>query len=382
MSQPPPFPPLGAQGEPIPVQPIPYTPPFATAVSALPPMAPIPAESLPYGTPIARRPGLLTAIGIMSIIVGSLTVLSTAVQGVQTLVMFAYAQTSATMTRINTQMASAAQVAATPVPASEDGFADVDERETVLTGLTRARVLPPERRRQLDALLLDGGKEMFLLRGPQLTAQAIQSNVSDSGRKFADDGDGAEFYIVGQGEIEVYDDHAVFYPSDGGEMISASAEVSEEPAVEPEADGSGIASSSVETTSSIAITPTPGPTTMPAAPAAGPRINKPALAVLMIERLLSLGLAVYLFVIGILVLRQSPRGRRLHHVYAFAKIPLALVGGWATWKLWMSFFSGFGPGSIATAWTPWIVAVTVLACAYPIALLIVLRSRTVREYYA
>lgn len=385
MSQPPPFPPAPAPGQPVPVQPIPQALPYTTPIGALPPMMPIPVQSLTYGTPTARRPGLITAIGIMSIVVGSLTVLSTAVQGVQTLVMFAIGQSTAAMTRAtaNASAAVSAQQIETPIEASDDGLSDDDERETVMTGLTRARMVPPERRRQLDALLLNGGKEIFLLRGPQLTARAIESNVSDSGRTFADDENGADFYIVGQGKIEVYDDHAVFYPSDGGEMISASAAVSDDAQVEA-APGNGGSVIVHESYSTLSVGSSP-PVTMPTAatPAVlgtGPTFNKLALAVLMIERLLSLGLAIYLFVIGIMVLRQSPRGRRLHRIYAFAKIPLALVGGWATWRLWTSFFSGFGPG-FSTAWTPWIVAITFLACLYPIALLIVLQSRTAREYY-
>ena len=101
---------------------------------------------------------------------------------------------------------------------------------------------------------------------------------------------------------------------------------------------------------------------------------------------LSIALAIYLLVIGIMVLRQSPRGRRLHFIYVFFKIPLAIAGPIAF--LWM--FSGFlasfafSPGGSSPAtfvYIIWGVVLVVLGAAYPVGLLFALNARTVRDYY-
>lgn len=351
-----------------------------SAFPPLPPLPPIPVQPLTYGSPVSRRPGLITAIGVISIVVASLTMLGAVVQGFQTLVMFSMARMTTAMAAASASSAAGAEELS-PYPA-EAGIADVDERQAILRGLERAQRLAPARREQLDALLQAGGREMFLLRGPQLTVETVAANVSDSGQKYADDGNGAHFFIVGQGEIEVYDDHAVFYPRDGGELISASAAEANAP----------IGPTTSDDTQPPVVSPGGGagtavagnnPSTVPVtAPLPTFQVSTFWLVLLMVERLLSVGLAIYLLVIGILVLRQSPRGRRLHRIYAIAKIPLAVIGGWATWRLWATFFAGMGAGAPANSvWGVWILLLTLLAVAYPIGLLIALSSRTAREYY-
>jgi hypothetical protein len=106
------------------------------------------------------------------------------------------------------------------------------------------------------------------------------------------------------------------------------------------------------------------------------------------ENLLSVGLAVLLMVAGILTMRQSPKARRLHYYFAWAKIPLSLLGGAAYGWMMMQFMtplmSASGTPAPLNPWLFfWIYAAfpVVLGCAYPIGLLIALRSRSVRAYY-
>ena len=101
-------------------------------------------------------------------------------------------------------------------------------------------------------------------------------------------------------------------------------------------------------------------------------------------------LAVYLLVIAILTLRESPRGRRFHQVFAAIKIPLAVTGGvafaWMMGGLLTSLralnpgLGGMSPRSAQTM-TTFGVAMAVAAIIYPVVLLIVLRSRAVKDYY-
>jgi hypothetical protein len=70
----------------------------------------------------------------------------------------------------------------------------------------------------------------------------------------------------------------------------------------------------------------------------------------------------------------------LHWIYALLKLPVALFtaacGLWLIWQFVKDAPAGVMP------WATGVLAVpTLLACIYPLVLIIVLRSRTVREYY-
>jgi hypothetical protein len=105
------------------------------------------------------------------------------------------------------------------------------------------------------------------------------------------------------------------------------------------------------------------------------------------------GLAVYLFVIGIMMLRDSPRGRRLHQIYACLELVLILMSVWAAWWLTDSFtgaLAASGTSPVATFGIGKVVsmmvlvphvAVAVLGGCYAIALLITLQSAGVKDFY-
>jgi hypothetical protein len=123
-------------------------------------------------------------------------------------------------------------------------------------------------------------------------------------------------------------------------------------------------------------------TTTPAANFAAVRAP---LLLTMVLSFLSLGLAVLLLIAGVFVLRNSPHGRKLHLIFAYAKIPLALL----TLATWVSLTSGFsalsrGPAAATPTWAFSLLYVipTLLAMIYPVALLIVFHTRTVRDYYS
>ena len=112
------------------------------------------------------------------------------------------------------------------------------------------------------------------------------------------------------------------------------------------------------------------------------RVNGTAAAIVIGEELLSVLLAIYLFVIGILMFRPSRRMPGLHRVYAVIKLVLALTG--AAGIAWMGyeFVSGIGP---VTASVPgfliFALIIAIIGCAYPVGLLIALRAGTVRNYF-
>jgi cellulose synthase/poly-beta-1,6-N-acetylglucosamine synthase-like glycosyltransferase len=93
-------------------------------------------------------------------------------------------------------------------------------------------------------------------------------------------------------------------------------------------------------------------------------------------------LAIFLMICGILVLRNSPHARRGHLIYAGLKIPIALVE--VVVYVWMmkSVFASMSTAGGANAFVIISAAIQgAISCAYPIALLIVMNQRSVKEYY-
>jgi hypothetical protein len=124
-----------------------------------------------------------------------------------------------------------------------------------------------------------------------------------------------------------------------------------------------------------------GPTPMPVALISADPI---AAGIVAFEAALSAALAIYLFVSAILTLRQSPRGGRLHMIYAWLKAPLAILAGVGVALLWGSYASDVmaAPGQRdRNAAMGYGAVLAVAGLAYPVVLWVVLRSRAVREYY-
>ncbi len=109
---------------------------------------------------------------------------------------------------------------------------------------------------------------------------------------------------------------------------------------------------------------------------------------ILIEGTASVLLSIYLLVIGILTLRQTPRGRALHLIFALLKIPLAVLCGVAWCWLIGEVMSSMPHTGGTTGITPILpmrlfvlCLVTVAAIIYPIALLIALQTPSIRDYY-
>lgn len=104
--------------------------------------------------------------------------------------------------------------------------------------------------------------------------------------------------------------------------------------------------------------------------------------VIMGEAAGSLALAVYLLVLGILVFRSSRSAPGLLGAYAVLKIPLALLAGAALAMLGSELASiGRGGGALSNVFMISAMIIAILGCAFPIALLIALHTRTVKDYF-
>jgi hypothetical protein len=105
--------------------------------------------------------------------------------------------------------------------------------------------------------------------------------------------------------------------------------------------------------------------------------------------------AIFLLVAGILTLRCSPRGRGLHWAYVCMKLPLAIACATVSFWMWTSAIHSQMPTAGPAAPTTQAAAATsamaggmvgiapdVLGCIWPIILIFMLMSKSVRLYYA
>jgi hypothetical protein len=119
----------------------------------------------------------------------------------------------------------------------------------------------------------------------------------------------------------------------------------------------------------------------------------PTIAASVAMAFLSLGLAALLLVAGILMVRCSPGARRLHLVYAWLKIPVAMAAGLCIARVTYGITNDFAAGAGVPFDVRYPAGITwgdalakaermaALSCIYPIALLIALNTNAVRKYF-
>ena len=467
-----------------------------------------PGGSGQYPLPVrTARPGIVSAIGVVSIVVASLSLVASVFTGFYGFWMFRLSQMSTQMNRgaAGTSSTSivppgmtpgqggtgAAAAPAKPVVGPE-GMREKD-RQTVAEVLQTMEVLPPQRLRQLEWFLAQSGQQVFPTGPTGISEEKVASAVIDSGTEPSGNPRVAPplYFDTASGRLLLYDNHAVFRPSGlGGQTVRSSA-----PVLAPDGgqtpDGPGVIpppaspGNPIDPFASDPNDPFAAPSTPPAVNAniPGPggltpgeveqvvqaaqraangrlnpaqltairqaldtpgqrlvtrqqvwspvsmvqmqpdgsavvrlgggfmvidnqgfvqsnmstlmprlRIHPLSIALVVGESIASAALAIFLFVVAVLTLRDSPRGRRYHQVFAAIKIPLAVTGGvafaWLMTGLLTSLRAlnpGMGAGlpsarAIQTMTTLGIM-MAVIGLLYPVVLLIVLRTRTVKDYY-
>jgi hypothetical protein len=381
------------------------------------PTAPIPVAPLQWPAPPPQRrgrPGIITAIGIMSIIVACIALMANLIITFMSFGMLVGSRTPRMLTPPMPPPAlnsgAAAPNGATAIVGgiqidpseSEDGVHDESLRLLVISGMVRARQLDEGRTKQLDLLLMVAGRSIFPFISPATAPQTIRANVSDSGRlPSASAGKkGPDYFIVGTGRVEVYDTHAIFRPDGSPNVVSVTAptddaSVKNDPNASPADPG-------LPPPGTPQPIPAPAPPPMTPMPNPMASINPTAATLSMIEGILSGMLAIYLLIIGIMTLRDSRSGGKLHWVYVALKIPLVVLAVIANSLLASSFITGLqataaaaaanspsgsppaaqtAAAGLGAAATFWIILLTAAAIAYPLSLIFVLLTKTVRRYY-
>jgi hypothetical protein len=431
----------------------PSPPPIEPHVDPLDPLEPQPVVPL-YATPLARsgRPGIISFLGIIAIVIASLSMLACFVGGMMTLAFMIQRQAMKAMTatssvtvsssstgggntrivtRVGTGTAQqspgqARTLSTSEYPTGPRGIAE-PQRLIVEEALSRSRRLSTDQNKRVDQLLAKSGKDIFPF---GIATNTMQSAINDAGTLTGGTSI-ANYYLLGSGKLEIYDDRAIFFPSDG-QPVRVHAD-------DPNEDETSNALSqkqidefvkTVESQANAKLTPQqitalrnelsdpnqmlvlPGSINSPIGVSmssqgalqltarsyleidpAGNVMNstqmvmrtmsrstvRPTAGVMtLLDTLFSGALAIYLLVVGILVLRQNHRGRGLQLVFAVLKLPVAVLAaiGW----IW-TFHDLSGKAMSFEARAFWFAVLLLIGIAYPLFLLIALNTRAVREYY-
>jgi hypothetical protein len=238
-----------------------------------------------------------------------------------------------------------------PIGASANAVAVAD-------GLGELETISPAQREQLLNLLGQYGD--FILGAPDdpanLNAAAAAKMIKSHGENIRGT-DRSVYFLTPDGRLELHDDHAIFHPAGQPAIVTS---------IVPNAVSYGGA------------TPVP---VMP--PVVFPTFSAGTLGLSIATGIINLCLALYLVVIGIMTLNNSRSGRKLHLIYATIKLPVVIIGAIAGAMMMTSMMSAARPRVPMVGFYLGFGLVTAsLPMIYPVALLIALNTRRVREWSA
>ncbi len=191
--------------------------PEAVAVSRVPPIPP-PYPRYDLGRRYTR-PGIITAIGVSSIVVAAICMLGGGVMILVNLVV-------SSVSRFPTPAIAAPVVVTPPAPGPAElvgaNGTTAADRATIIEGLGRVQLLTALERDQLDELLAEEGKTVLPL-GADFTPEQVVANVTRSGHLSTGGAAGSEYFVLGTGRLEVGEDRAIFFPPNGQPSVRSNA---------------------------------------------------------------------------------------------------------------------------------------------------------------
>ena len=313
------------------------------------------ADTIPvaYAMPDASdvRPGLVTSIGVCSIIVAVLQA------GTAIMVCF-MAFGLYILSIVPPPQPYVPTVANTNYP---DGL-PIDRAAMLTDRMTEIASLTPARRLSLDALLRQSGRDVApnMLNG-DITAEKVKRLIVTHAKT----SDGHDLILVPEGRIELSDTEATFEPEGSTQVVT----------VDTAKMGLNV------------IVPLASPTPVNATPKVN--VNPLRFVTWFVTSIASGLLCILLLIAGILALRGSKGGRRAHLWWAWLKLPVALlgaIGGGLMIETLTDVGSQNNPQTSAAAGAVTGVVVGVVQAAlsvgYIIAVIVVMNARSVRAWFA
>lgn len=335
----------------------------------------------------------------------------------------------------------------TPTALAPIGIASPESRRQIVKAVDAYHRLAASRQSQLDKLLLEVGQIGGFTLNPDGTPVNVRRDLTDAGKTPATQPDEREIDYISTraGRIELAEKYATFSSTDGSvgyrtavgtagfgpvgsswtlgadevqqvmtqvqqqsqaqghplnaaqlQALQAALQSPTQRLVQPgmgqfmwiqaTVDPNGVATVAFNNGAVViarqGIVVSTGP---PPLPVALLHASPAAAGLVAFENGMSLALAIFLFVIGILLLRQSATAARLLKCYAWTKLPLAILGGIAVAWLWGSFSGSMtnaptdGDRAAATGWG---IGLAIAGMAFPIAILAVLASPGVKDYFS
>jgi hypothetical protein len=319
---------------------------------------PIPVQPLSYASEYVdtRRPGIIIALGVLSIIFS----ITFGISAIFALLMAIGAAAGPT--------ARASVPAASIVPSWPDGIGS-GPRAIVLAHISSVHALSQTRQDVLDGFLAQQGEQidsrLRRLEDPHLVPKIItQIGKSD---------EGFDYVHFTRGKLTLEDTKAIYEPWGTTDLITVDfASADPKPGMVNFDPTGGIGPSgttTVATTTRLVISNT-------------------SIVLQTVTGVLCGILAALLLVAGVFTVRARPAGRTLHLWWAWLKIVVSLFGAVATYIFWREFIGQTAaasgqPNVATTALSTGIVMSLMglgLAVLYPIAVLIVMHLRSVRNY--
>ena len=386
----------------------------------------------------AGRPGILTAVGVTSIVIASFSLL----------VDFGSFVFATGISRFATSQAIVAMPVAVPPVATRSEYVGPQglssaQRQAVIAGLSQGRRLSDARQKQLDDLLADVGQDVIRLSPDNLTADRVATYVTDVQQIPGSTGESPDdLFILGSGRLQLSDHSAVFFPdnspspirSGGGsysdssgshlasEQIAAVVERSQALCNHAMNDAQLRAfEAALEAPQQMLITPSPSvtqtagqvlsvqslgdgtvavttktssmsfgqtgqnfPGVMPlgamGAPWNGPRVtvNPRDATLMLLDSLLCFLAAGLLLASGIVALRNSPACRWMHLAYAAGKTVIVALSCYVLYSVAVQLDAKSGDAqSTALAW---MLIVGAPGIFYPAILVFAMNAKSVREF--
>jgi hypothetical protein len=363
-----------------------------------PPPIPIPVQPLYYSMPPRGRPGGVTAIGVLSIVLGCFGILASCGGFAMTrgFMGFAAARSAAMSRSSSTTMTStgggsSSTFSASAGASSSNGSAGRSANSgasantppaptpaatATADGLALLEPITTAQRDQLLAMIADRGD--WYLGGPNdagaWTPQDMAKLVKSHGQLTASPGEAHPgfYFLLADGRLELHDDYATYH-GNGLDPLTV-REV-----VQPGGNYS------VATTQGGTTGPQTFNYRMSGSPMPPIKFSKGVLGISLAMSGLNVALALVLIVAGAMTLRGSRIGRTLHMIYAMIKLPLAITGAVIGAMMMSPIFASAGganPAAIKAMVVGIAIASATIPAIYPIVLLIVMQVRSVKEWFA